>query len=95
MVWWPWSPQPDDHSFQDWWSWVSTLADTSVHKGLDSLIILGAWTIWRYRNACIFNQATPCLSSALVLEGEEFWKWNMVGARGFSDLEIRGQVGMS
>jgi hypothetical protein len=40
-------------------------------EGLDSLIILGAWTIWNHRNKCVFNGRTPCLSSILASADEK------------------------
>jgi hypothetical protein len=33
--------------------------------GLNSLVILGAWSIWRHRNDCVFNGATPNVNLAL------------------------------
>jgi hypothetical protein len=34
-----------------------------ARKGLNSLIILGAWSIWKHRNDCTFNER-PCLAGA-------------------------------
>ena len=45
--------------------------DSEVRKGLNSFIILGAWTIWRHRNDCVLNGASPRLGTALVLAKEE------------------------
>uniref|UniRef100_A0A0A9BEL1 Uncharacterized protein n=1 Tax=Arundo donax TaxID=35708 RepID=A0A0A9BEL1_ARUDO len=28
-------------------------------KGLNSLIILAAWELWKHRNNCVFNNALP------------------------------------
>ncbi|KAG0516531.1 hypothetical protein BDA96_09G011000 [Sorghum bicolor] len=30
-------------------------------KGLNSLIILVAWELWKYRNACVFEGARPSI----------------------------------
>jgi hypothetical protein len=55
-------------------------------KGLNSHIILGAWTIWDHHNRCVFDGANPCMAEALILPGEERQVWMMVGARGLSYL---------
>ncbi|GJN12152.1 hypothetical protein PR202_ga30407 [Eleusine coracana subsp. coracana] len=34
-------------------------------KGANSLIILGAWSIWKHRNACVFHGASPSVNRIL------------------------------
>jgi hypothetical protein len=80
--------QPEDVCFDDWWSRASCLVEGTIKKGFNSLIILGAWTIWKHRNDCVFNGVAPSLTSALVMVGEEFWKWNLAGARGLAALDV-------
>lgn len=53
------APQPTESSFDDWWKRVEDLVDKEIRKGLNSLIMQGSWTIWRHRNDCVFNGATP------------------------------------
>ena len=53
------APQPSDQSFDEWWRKVDNSASGDLRKGLNSLVILGAWSIWRHRNDCVFNGATP------------------------------------
>jgi len=69
-------------------------ADQSVtgdmRKGLNSLIILGSWTIWRHRNDCVFNGATPSIAAALVMAKDEAHLWSMSGAKGLSLLTTMG-----
>ncbi|GJM99763.1 hypothetical protein PR202_ga16893 [Eleusine coracana subsp. coracana] len=36
-------------------------------RGVNSLIILGAWVIWKHNNACVFDGAAP---SAIMLMRE-------------------------
>lgn len=55
-----------------------------VRKGLNSLIILGAWTIWTHQNDCVFNGIAPCLVTALILVKEEAQLWKLAGATGIS-----------
>lgn len=60
--------------------------DNSIKKGLNSLIILGAWMLWRHRNDCVFNGMSPNLSTALMVAGDEAKLWNMAGATEISLL---------
>jgi hypothetical protein len=86
-------PPPEDICFDDWWSRVSCLVEGTIKKGFNSLIILGAWTIWKHQNDCVFNGVAPSLTSALVIVGEEFWNRNLAGARGLATLDV-GRHGM-
>jgi len=71
------APQPSDSSFDVWWDKTILMVNGDVKRGLNSLIILGAWTIWKHRNDCVFNGATPNLITALTLAWEEamLWSW--------------------
>lgn len=75
------APQPHS-SFDEWWDNVNLAVSEEVRKGLNSLIILGAWTIWKHRNDCVFNGAAPRLSTALNLAREEAFLWSLAGASG-------------
>ena len=52
------APQ-NDLSFFEWWMAAGTRVNGLVKKGLDSIFILGAWTIWKHRNPCVFDGITP------------------------------------
>jgi len=75
-------PQPTDSFFDAWWDKVIMTVSSDVRKGLNSLIILGAWSIWKHRNDCVFNGATPSLPAALLLAREEALMWSLAGAKG-------------
>jgi hypothetical protein len=47
------TPQPTYLLFDDWWERGSMATSGLTRKGLNSLIILGAWTIWNHRNRCL------------------------------------------
>jgi hypothetical protein len=37
--------QLDDASFMDWWRWIGNQVQGVANEGLNSLVILGAWTL--------------------------------------------------
>jgi nuclear pore complex protein Nup210 len=58
-------------------------------QGINSLIILGAWTVWTHRNSqqvCFLNGAATYIVRALIIAGEERKLWSLAGARGISLL---------
>ena len=86
------APQPSDQSFQDWWRKVDEAGSGEVRKGLNSLVILGAWSIWRHRNDCVFNGSVPNVNVALRLARDETYCWSSAGAKGLSMLSAGGLV---
>ena len=80
------SPQPTDISFHNWWKRVSNAASEILRKGINSLIILGAWTLWTHRNKCVFDGAAPSVAGALSVAEDERRSWSLAGARGLSVL---------
>ncbi|RCV11247.1 hypothetical protein SETIT_2G170900v2, partial [Setaria italica] len=80
------APQIGEVSFDDWWERAVSGAGEQLHKGLNSLIILGAWILWNHRNRCVFDGVSPNLARALMLAGEELHVWGLAGARGISYL---------
>jgi hypothetical protein len=65
---------------------VSSATSDIILQGINSLIILGAWTVWTHRNRCVFDGATLNIARALIIAGEERKLWLMAGARGISLL---------
>jgi hypothetical protein len=65
---------------------VINSAPSTIKGGLNSLFVLGAWTLWRHRNDCVFNGVSPRLSPALAIAREEPWAWCIAGAKGLSLL---------
>jgi hypothetical protein len=80
------APQPTDLVFDEWWGRAHKATSGLTRKGLNSLIILGAWVIWKHRNRCVFDGASPNMVEALVLLGEERHLRMMAGGRGLSHL---------
>ena len=79
-------PQPSDLSFDVWWENSSNATVGLTRKGFNSLVILGAWTLWNHRNRCVFDGATPSLGGVLGFALEESRLWAVAGAQGLSFL---------
>jgi hypothetical protein len=76
----------DTVSFMDWWEMVSETVNGLVRKGLDSLVILGSWMIWKHRNRAIFDGGSPSLPLVLEQADKERRSWEIAGANGLSFL---------
>lgn len=75
------APTPNDVVFADWWRRAHNRAGRQIRKGINSLIQLVAWSIWKVRNRCVFDGAQPN-SQRLVQEiREEAATWVIAGAR--------------
>ena len=62
-----------------------------LRKGLNSLIILGAWSVWRHRNDCVFNGTVPNMATDVILAMDEVQLWSLAGARDLSLLSAMGE----
>jgi hypothetical protein len=49
-------PQAHNVGFYSLWQQASDRLHTSVQQGFDSLVVLGAWTIWKASNDTVFNR---------------------------------------
>jgi hypothetical protein len=87
------SLQPDDRSFLEWWRKSNLIIGGAARRGLNSIIILGAWVLWKHRNRCGFDVAAPSLAAALSQAGEDRLMWEVAGARGLSSLAAPLPVG--
>ena len=80
------APQLDDLTFVDWWVKASSRLSGQEKKGFNSIIILGAWLIWKHRNSCVFDGGSPNLAYVISTFKEEAHLWAAAGARGVSHL---------
>jgi nuclear pore complex protein Nup210 len=55
-------------------------------NGINSLIILGAWTLWIHQNECVLDDAAPNVAGALAVAKDQRRSWSLSGARGLSLL---------
>jgi len=79
-------PRHTDNSFADWWKKSWKKLQKHLRKGFNSLVILGAWVIWKHRNACVFDGTTPNLQGALQSFKDECHLWQISGAKGLAAL---------
>ena len=75
-----------DLSFEDWWADASNRVAGQERKGLNSIIILRAWSIWNHRSHCVFDGITPSLPCVVATIKEEMHQWSVVGTRGIFHL---------
>jgi len=83
-------PSRTSSSLADWWKKSWKKLQKQLRKGFNSLVILGAWIIWKHRNACIFDGAAPNLQRALQAFKDEFHLWQISGAKGLTTLSLEG-----
>ena len=61
-------PDNRDQEFAGSWRKAAKRVPKEKKKGFNTLIILGAWLLWKYRNACVFEGASPSMNDLLVAE---------------------------
>jgi len=74
------APSLDEISFADWWRKASGRVEKPRKKGFNSLLILGAWTLWNHRNKCVFEGRSPSIPAVLKFFREESKMWCLAGA---------------
>ncbi|KAL6645061.1 hypothetical protein ACP70R_016669 [Stipagrostis hirtigluma subsp. patula] len=82
------APNQRESSFANWWRKAIKKVPKQQRKGLNSLIILGAWLLWKHRNSCVFNGATPNISDLMRAFDDELHLWCLAGARRLRSLDI-------
>jgi hypothetical protein len=77
-------PGPNDLFFDEWWEKVHLTTSALTRRGLNSLIILGAWILCNQRNRCVFDGDPPNMTESLIILGNEIRMWMMAAAQGLS-----------
>ena len=70
-----------------WWSSISAVPK-DMRKGLNSLIILIAWEIWKHRNSCIFENNRPNVQYVLRAVRDKGSLWCSAGAKKLQELLV-------
>jgi hypothetical protein len=86
------APQPAAARFLGWWRQAISAAPKEVRKGLNSLIILVAWELWKHRNACVFEKQRPSIQTVLSSVGLEGDLWCLAGASKLKELVSRSSA---
>lgn len=47
----------------EWWLRAKEHTPPAHRKALKSIALLVPWMIWKHRNACVFDNATPSIES--------------------------------
>jgi hypothetical protein len=74
------APKAGDKVFQDWWQQAEGRVLKTHKKGFNSTVILVTWWILKHRNACVFDVASPNISTLMHNIKEDANLWGMAGA---------------
>ena len=81
-------PTRQAKSFAEWWRKSWRKVPKQNRKGFNSLVILGAWTLWKHRNSCIFDGSAPSVQVALQAFKDDSHSWIACGAKGLAALGL-------
>lgn len=73
-------PMQEDTSFQAWWRRANRRDAKEHSKGLNTLIMLVFWEVWKHRNRCVFDGVRPCTTSLIQVIRQEANLWALAGA---------------
>ncbi|GJN18629.1 hypothetical protein PR202_gb05805 [Eleusine coracana subsp. coracana] len=57
-------------------------------KGINTLIILTTWFLWKHRNSCVFEGSNPSIAALLHHLNEEHHLWCLARARGLRRIGL-------
>ncbi|GJN40238.1 hypothetical protein PR202_gb29423 [Eleusine coracana subsp. coracana] len=81
------TPGQDDQVFAEWWRKARKRANKRKRKVLNSLIILGAWSLWKHRNRCVFEGGgATCIQVIMQEFNNEKQLWHLAGAKSLQKL---------
>ncbi|GJN06613.1 hypothetical protein PR202_ga24361 [Eleusine coracana subsp. coracana] len=79
-------PRRSEKSFAEWWRKTIKKAPKERRKGINIVIILAAWVLWKHRNSCIFDNTRPSIVELTQSFKEEHHLWCLAGAKGLRAL---------
>ena len=62
-------PHLNDVEFFLWWQQAGDRISAGALRGFNTLVVLGAWTIWRTRNDAVFDRIALVLIEPSCLHG--------------------------
>lgn len=74
------SPGTADVVFQECWREAESKVPKIQKKGFNSIVILVAWWLWKHRNACVSDGASPNINIVLQHIHEDAHLWGLAGA---------------
>ncbi|RCV13690.1 hypothetical protein SETIT_2G366000v2 [Setaria italica] len=83
------APESPETRFFGWWRKTFLAVPKDMRKGLNSLIILVAWEIWKHGNDCVFEKVRPKTQEVLRAISNEGGLWCMAGASKLQELVSR------
>jgi hypothetical protein len=86
-------PTRREKSLANWWR-KATNRIPKEKKGLNTIIILGSWILWKHRNASVFEGSHPSITRLLEEFRDEHHLWCLAGARGLRTLGLGHGVGL-
>uniref|UniRef100_A0A453P3G8 Reverse transcriptase zinc-binding domain-containing protein n=1 Tax=Aegilops tauschii subsp. strangulata TaxID=200361 RepID=A0A453P3G8_AEGTS len=77
------APAPTrEPSLMDWWKHAKDNTPPILSKALKSVALLMPWMVWKHRNSCVFDNATPSFNTLLDRIKDETCSWAAAGAPG-------------
>ena len=67
-----------------WWSMVVEDSPSCLQKGLNSIVGLTAWAIWKHRDAVIFEGRHPSTDDLVLSVKDDARLWANAGAKGLA-----------
>lgn len=71
-----WTPTNED-VLTDWC--IKKTRNRHSAKDIKTIITLGMWTLWKHRNAIVFDGATPSLGKLITAIERESRSWQQAG----------------
>jgi hypothetical protein len=72
----------------EWWPRARQHAPPQSKKGLDSLVLLVVWTLWKERNSRIFQRSAETLGTINKRIADEVELWKISGALGLGAVAL-------
>jgi len=87
-------PSRHEFSFSDWWRKSAKKIQKDKWKGFNALVVLGAWIIWKHRNACVFEGGRPSLDNLFQAFKDEHHLWCLAGAQSLNSMSAGQASGL-